>query len=486
MGFVKERLERLRASNGMAMAIVYATLMLDNMLLTAVVPVLPEYFFRQHLAEAPSNMSSLRHDPNTTETPPIPSTTSSTANVTIEPDSDCNMNQELAFLSDENLYIGILFASKPIVQIVANAAVGPISDYIGFDVPMFTGYVIMCFSAVLFAFGKNYSMLLVARAIQGIGSACASTAGMGMLADRYSDEEKRGRALGIALGGLAMGILIGPVFGSVVYELAGKEWVFLVLAIMALFLAVTQLSIYRLNVERRQPGEEGTSLATLLRDPYIVICACAIMLGNMCIGVLETGQPIWMMINMCAPKWALGVAFLPESVSYMLMTYVVALLCQSYPRWLICVIGLYFITAGCVGLPFATKLPELIVPGLVIGSAVGLVDTSMFPVMATLVDQRHKPVYGSVYAIADVAFCVAFIVGPLCAGLVVSTIGFEWLMWIVAMVTFLFTPLVFFLRKPTSQSEEKIPILYHAKNSDCENGDDVFHEAKNGSMVHSD
>lgn len=57
------------------------------------------------------------------------------------------------------------------------------------------------------------------------------------------------------------------------------------------------------------------------------------------------------------------------------------------------------------------SLPEMIAPGLLIGMAVGMVDTSMFPVMATLVDTRHKPVYGSVYAIADVAFCVAFIVG---------------------------------------------------------------------------
>jgi len=37
----------------------------------------------------------------------------------------------------------------------------------------------------------------------------------------------------------------------------------------------------------------------------------------------------------------------------------------------------------------------------------------MMPIMGYLVDLRHVPVYGSVYAIADVAFCVGFAVGEL-------------------------------------------------------------------------
>jgi MFS family permease len=49
--------------------------------------------------------------------------------------------------------------------------------------------------------------LFLARAVQGIGSACSSVAGLGMLAERYPEDEERGQAMGIALGGLAMGVL---------------------------------------------------------------------------------------------------------------------------------------------------------------------------------------------------------------------------------------------------------------------------------------
>lgn len=43
--------------------------------------------------------------------------------------------------------------------------------------------------------------------------------------------------------------------------------------------------------------------------------------------------------------------------------------------------------------------------------AAGMVDSSMMPIMGYLVDLRHVSVYGSVYAIADVAFCMGFALG---------------------------------------------------------------------------
>lgn len=57
---------------------------------------------------------------------------------------------------------------------------------------------------------------------------------MGMLAERYPDDEERGNAMGIALGGLALGVLIGPPFGGVMYEFVGKTAPFLILSVLAL------------------------------------------------------------------------------------------------------------------------------------------------------------------------------------------------------------------------------------------------------------
>ena len=41
----------------------------------------------------------------------------------------------------------------------------------------------------------------------------------------------------------------------------------------------------------------------------------------------------------------------------------------------------------------------------------GMVDSSMMPELGFLVDLRHSNVYGSVYSIGDVAFCLGFFIG---------------------------------------------------------------------------
>ena len=55
-----------------------------------------------------------------------------------------------------------------------------------------------------------------------------------MLAERYPNDKDRGNAMGIALGGLALGVLIGPPFGGVMYQFVGKTAPFLILACLAL------------------------------------------------------------------------------------------------------------------------------------------------------------------------------------------------------------------------------------------------------------
>ena len=64
--------------------------------------------------------------------------------------------------------------------------------------------------------------------------------------------------------------------------------------------------------------------------------------------------------------------------------------------------------------PFATNPNHLIIPMAALGFGIGMVDSSMMPQLGFLVDIRHAAVYGGVYAIGDIAFCMGFAVGKIC------------------------------------------------------------------------
>lgn len=49
--------------------------------------------------------------------------------------------------------------------------------------------------------------------------------------------------------------------------------------------------------------------------------------------------------------------------------------------------------------------------GFLFDSILGMVDSSMMPMLGYLVDIRHTSVYGGVYAIGDLAFCAGFVAG---------------------------------------------------------------------------
>ncbi|ETE65526.1 Synaptic vesicular amine transporter, partial [Ophiophagus hannah] len=286
--------------------------------------------------------------------------------------SDCpKKDKELV---NENVEVGLLFASKATVQFLTNPFIGPMTNRIGYQVPMFAGFCIMFISTIMFAFSESYKLLLIARALQGVGSSCSSVAAIQLLV---------------------------------------------------------------LQPSKIQPeSQKGASLLTLLRDPYILIAAGAICFANMAIAMLEPALPIWMMETMCSSKWQLGIAFIPASISYLIGTNLFGRLAHKMGRWLCALTG-------------------MIIVGI---SILWMVDSSLMPIMGYLVDLRHVSVYGSVYAIADVAFCMGFALGPSVGGAIAKSIGFPWLMTIIGLIDILFAPLCLFLRSPPAK-EEKMAIL---------------------------
>ncbi|GJQ77093.1 hypothetical protein Trydic_g23664 [Trypoxylus dichotomus] len=435
-------------------------------------PIIPEFLYNINHPDAPLDGSSVPTTTTaTTTTVKILPPCSGEIVTTTEPDNftlfsteelttvnqtaldEINRLKRHKDLVGETVQVGMMLASKAFVQLVANPFVGPLTHKIGYSIPMFAGFIIMFLSTIIFAFGRSYGVLFLARALQGVGSSCSSVSGMGMLAERYPDDKERGNAMGIALGGLALGVLIGPPFGGFMYEFVGKSAPFLILSALALGDGLLQLFMLQPAVVRQE--SDPPSLKALVTDPYIIIAAGAITFANMGIAMLEPSLPIWMIDTMNAEKWKQGATFLPASISYLIGTNLFGPLGHRMGRWLAALLGLVIIGICLMCIPLAKSINDLIIPNAGLGFAIGMVDSSMMPELGFLVDIRHTAVYGSVYAIGDVAFCLGFAIGPAMSGTLVKTIGFEWMLFGIAIINFLYAPLLISLRNPPTKEEKK-------------------------------
>ncbi|XP_023570415.1 chromaffin granule amine transporter isoform X5 [Octodon degus] len=390
-----------RESRQLVLVVVFVALLLDNMLLTVVVPIVPTFLYATEFKESNSSLHR-GHLPSSPQAPTAPAFTAifsffdnttvvveegvsrgtawpNGSSSTIPPPateaSSAHKNnclQGTEFLEEENIRVGVLFASKALMQLLVNPFVGPLTNRVGYHIPMFAGFVIM-------------------------------------------------------------------------------------------FLSTITLQLCILQPSKISPeSAKGTPLLMLLKDPYILVAAGSICFANMGVAILEPTLPIWMMQTMCSPEWQLGLAFLPASVSYLIGTNLFGVLANKMGRWLCSLVGMVVVGASLLCVPLARSIAGLIGPNAGLGFAIGMVDSSLMPIMGHLVDLRHTSVYGSVYAIADVAFCVGFAIGPSTGGAIVRAIGFPWLMVIIGVVNIIYAPLCCFLRNPPAK-EEKLAIL----SQDC-------------------
>ncbi|CAK1578917.1 unnamed protein product [Parnassius mnemosyne] len=430
-----EKIKEPTSQRKIILVIVCIALLLDNMLYMVIVPIIPDYLrYIGAWGEAGT-------DHVVTLAP------YKEGNITITPTMIIPASHE-----GQDSATGILFASKAIVQLMINPFSGALIDRIGYDIPMMIGLIIMFLSTSIFACGRSYSMLFFARSLQGVGSAFADTAGLAMIADRFTEEAERSKALGIALAFISFGCLVAPPFGGALYQFAGKEVPFLILALISLmdgFMLLLVMKPLKTQMkEANEPKPNGTPIWKLLMDPYIAVCAGALMMSNVALAFLEPTISLWMEDNLTKENWKIGMIWLPAFFPHVLGVIITVKMARKYPQqqWLMAAGGLALEGLCCFIIPFASSYKMLMIPICGICFGIALIDTALLPTLGYLVDVRYVSVYGSIYAIADISYSFAYAVGPIIAGEVVEAIGFTALNLLIAFSNLLYAPMLMYLR----------------------------------------
>lgn len=452
----------------LVLIVVCIALFLDNMLYMVIVPIIPTYLRAIHAFPTRTVYENVTYYRNVTIQPTVNSsmifdsvspTGSTMKAMAVEANNtfirSFKLNAKTYRSKYEDVNIGVLFACKAIFQLLVNPFTGTLMDRIGYDFPMLIGLVIIFLSTLMFAFGASYGALFVARSLQGVGSAFADTSGLAMIADRYSDDKERSAALGIALAFISFGSLVAPPFGGTLYEFAGKAVPFVLLALVALFDGNLMMFVMkpvrkkRKELKKEDKLPDATPIYRLIIDPYIAVCAGCLVMANVSLAFIEPTIALWMHDTMDAPEWQIGLIWLPAFLPHLLGVVITVKIAAKHPskQWLIAAIGLTLEGISCMILPFCRTFEAVIIPLCILCFGIALVDTAILPLMAHLVDVRHVSVYGSVYAIADISYSMAYAIGPIIAGQIVTTIGFVPLNAGIFVSNIVYAPLLFFLRK---------------------------------------
>ncbi|EFX79865.1 hypothetical protein DAPPUDRAFT_22768, partial [Daphnia pulex] len=359
----------------------------------------------------------------------------------------------------DNSRLGFLLSLKAIVQLAANPLIAVVSQRQGFALPLLVGTVNLILCALLFACGRSYEILSSARALQGITSACFTIAGrLGVVASTYSEETKRSEALGRALGGGAVGVLLGYPIAGFLYQLTGKSVPFLLIAFLAVLLLgknefiEEDICFSAENCPSRKPVEP---LQQYVHHRHLVlgVVVGAIFLSTSVMSLLEPCLPFWLMETMKPERWQLGAVFIPDSCGYLLTTHFLGGLAYRVGRWKVAMLSMIILGISCTLVPLASSIIHLTGPHFCIGAGIGAVDASLVPLLATLAENRQRldkivdlsPSYGKTFALGQTAVSLAYCLGPMLGGMLVESLGFPRLMLCMGVLNLVFAPLVLIL-----------------------------------------
>jgi len=156
----------------------------------------------------------------------------------------------------------ILLSWIPTVYLLAAAVFavpfGRIADIYGMKKIFTYGIIIFTSASLLCAIAPSIYLLILFRVVQGIGSAMIFVTGLAIITSVYPPKE-RGKAIGINIASVYIGLSMGPVLGGILTQYFGWRSIFIV--VIPLGLLVLALTMFKLKGEWAECGGENFDIS---------------------------------------------------------------------------------------------------------------------------------------------------------------------------------------------------------------------------------
>jgi EmrB/QacA subfamily drug resistance transporter len=169
----------------------------------------------------------------------------------------------------------LIFAS---LQITA----GGLGDRFGRKRWFVIGLVLFTTTSFIAAFSNSMEMLIVMRALQGLGAAFIMPLSLSLISAAFPPEE-RGRAVGIWSAISVSSVALGPIVGGAIVEYASWEWIFLINVPVGIVALLVTMAVVR------ESRDESGTVATDIPGTALITG----FIASLTWGLIEAGERGW-------------------------------------------------------------------------------------------------------------------------------------------------------------------------------------------------
>ncbi len=283
---------------------------------------------------------------------------------------------------------------------------GKLADIHGRKKVYTLGILLFTISSFFTALAQSVQMLILLRSLQGVGAAMIATTGMAIITSVFPIKE-RGRAIGISVAAVYIGLSSGPFIGGVLTQHFGWRSIFLAITpvgLMACFLAVKKITGEWADAKGEKIDIRGslfycTSLVAIIYGSSIITKASGIsmvILGTLLLVAfirweLKINNPVFE-IRLFTDNRVFAFSSLAAFISYA-ATFAISFLLSLYLQY---IKGMSPQGAGLVLLfqpvtqavfsPFAGRLSDRIEPGILASAGMAFTVAGLFLLIFTSSD----------------------------------------------------------------------------------------------------
>jgi MFS family permease len=315
--------------------------------------------------------------------------------------------------------VGMVVSSFAVTRMALDMPAGIFSKRFDKKKIMILGLILLSTSSVLAGLAPDYLTLIIARMIEGAGSAMYVTSATVFLV-QICGEEKRGQWMSLYMGMLLLGSIFGPTFGGILAEAYGIRAPFFSYAVITGLAIIPTLVLPKLsNVGNKSSNLDAreilADMKTVLSSPSFLLVTFAVFsMFFLRTGVRTTLVPLFAANNLGLSSGSIGLVLTIAGITTALTITPIGSISDRIGRKIPLALCLILTAVIILLIPSTTDIFTLSVVLAVYGAIIGLSGPSAAYISDVSPQDKLEISMGLYRMISD----FGYVIGPLLLGFI--------------------------------------------------------------------